>query len=172
MKKEGSEGSGGGYHRQEVLNIYDNARSWDELEQGHQELIKAKVTAIMNKPLVPGASGKIDTRMLLNGKWEQVPEGTPGGFVSRCYKWQHDTGRPNLYHCENPGHWVTDCPNKSKPQVNAVQPVQESVPVAGGVTMNYLNAMQVNMLQAMQLIAGGDATIEDMITKAQSTQYE
>ena len=29
--------------------------------------------------------------------------------------------------------------------------------------------MQVNMLQAMQQIAGGDATIEDTITKAQSS---
>jgi hypothetical protein len=50
---------------------------------------------------------------------------------------------------------VTDCPKKKKPQVNAVQPVQDSVPMAGGVTMDDLNAMQVNMLQAIQHIAGG-----------------
>jgi hypothetical protein len=167
-KDEGLKSSGGGYHRQAVVSCYDNARSWNELEQGHQELIKAKITAMMNKPPVPGASGKIDTRMRVNGRWESVPEGTPGGVVSRCYRWQHDIGGPNLFHCENPSHWVADCPNKNKPQVNAVQPVQESVPVAGGVTMDDLNAMQVNMLQAMQLIAGGDATIEDMITKARS----
>ena len=37
-KDEGSKSSGGEYHRQTVVNIYDNARSWDELEQGHQEL--------------------------------------------------------------------------------------------------------------------------------------
>jgi hypothetical protein len=63
---------------------------------------------------------------------------------------------------------VTDCPNKNKPQVNAVQPVQEGVPVAGGVTMDDLNAMQVNMLLAMHHIAGGDPLIEDMITKARA----
>ena len=130
---------GDGHHRQAVVNCYGNVSEWDELEPVHQELIKAKVRAMKNKPPVPGASGKIDTRMLLNGKWESVPEGTPGGFVSRCYKWQHDTGGPNSFHCENPGHWVTDCPNKKQPQVNAVQPVQESVPVAGGVTMDDLN---------------------------------
>jgi hypothetical protein len=59
---------------------------WGDLEQGHKELIKAKLKAMMNKPPVPGASGKIDTRIQLNGKWESFPEGTPGGFVSRCYK--------------------------------------------------------------------------------------
>ena len=159
---------GDGHHRRAVVNCYGNVSEWDELEPEHQDLIKAKVRAMKNKPPVPGASGKIDTRMLLNGKWEPVPEGTPGGFVSRCYKWQHDTGRPNSYHCENPGHWVTDCPNKSKPQVNAVQPVQKSAPMAGGVTMDDFNAMQLNMLQAMQHLAGGDSLIEDMITKVRS----
>jgi hypothetical protein len=167
-KLEGSNSSGDGYHKQTVVNCYGNASEWDELEPEHQELIKAKIKNIMTKPLVPGASGKIDTRMSVNGKWESVPEGTPGSKVQKCYQWQNDTGEPNSFHCENPGHWVTDCPNKSKPQVNAVQPVQKSVPMAGGVTMDDLNAMQVNMLQAMQLIAGGDDTIEDMITKARA----
>ena len=104
----------------------------------------------------------------MNGRWESVPEGTPGGVVQKCYRWQHDTGEPNSFHCENPGHWVTDCPNKSKTQVNAVQPVQKSAPMAGGVTMDDFNAMQLNMLQAMQYLAGGDSVIEDMITKVRS----
>ena len=152
-----------------MVNRYDNVSEWDELAQGHQELIKAKSKAMMDKPPVPGAGGKIDRRKRVNGRWESVPEGTPGGVVQRCYQWQHDTGEPNSFHCKNPGQRVTNCPNKNNPPVNAVQPVQESVPVAGGVTMDDFKAMQVNTLQAMQHIAGGDAMIEDIIAKAQSS---
>jgi hypothetical protein len=40
--------------------------------------------------------------------------------------------------------------------------------MAGNVTMDDFDAMQLNMLRAMQHIAGGDQTIEDMIAKVRS----
>ena len=50
-----------------------------------------------------------------------------------------------------------------------MQPVQPDVPLATGVTMGDLNAMKVNMRQAMQHIVGGDSMIDDMIAKAQAS---
>jgi hypothetical protein len=81
-----SGGKGDGYRRQDVVNYYGNVSEWGDLEQGHQELIKATLKAMMNKPPVLGASGKMDRCKKVNGRWESVPEGTPGGVVQRCYR--------------------------------------------------------------------------------------
>ena len=95
----------------------------------------------MTKPPVPGTNGTIGYFVKRKGRGkEEVPEGTPNAKMEKCYSWMRDTGGPNEFHCENPGHWSKFCPHRSQPQVNAVQPVQKAVPMAAGVTMSDLNA--------------------------------
>ena len=160
-----------------------SAREWTFLKSWEQDRIIEEKKRISAKPLVAGADGKIHYHHRMNGKQLQCEAGDAGAKVEQCFWWSREKKNGSHRHCKNPGHFATNCPQfpqqaqvngvsgagaggnkKKKKKVPKAEPVVANV--GGGATLEELNAFQVNILKAVQRVAGGDSEIDQMISDA------
>lgn len=144
--------------RPTVVNRFGNVTRWDELTREQQMDISEKKKRIALLTPVPGLSGRTQMTVKSQGQWTKCEEGTPGAFWELCYDWKRDTGGPNQFHCEKPGHWVVDCPCRKSAQVNAVAGAQKARPIHGAdldrVSAQDFRTFQTHVMRALQRLNG------------------
>ena len=157
-----------------------NTRAWFELSHPEQQAIVAEKKHIASLPPVPGADGQVHFQNKVNGKLVPCGKDAPGAMMDLCYWWSRKKKDGSHRFCSKPGHWVNNCPKFSQnAQVNGgsgdgagkrkkKKKVPKATPVSAttGATVDELNAFQVNILKAVQRVAGGDEFIDQMISDA------
>ena len=92
------------------------------------------------------------------GKWTACADNTPGAVYELCYDWKRDTGGPNGFHCERPGHWTRDCPLRKQSQATVATTARKAEPavanVSEPVSKDDFCEFQTTVMRALQRIEG------------------